>query len=708
MNSGLVKLPIMAHSKVQTDSTDIHQLWQRLTAELAPILDAHGVCAAAAYEISVVTGVSTVVTLTGPASEYFDVWVCDPQGDLQQKRWEGKQRALRALITDGQVVHQQKFDQPAGDLVNSDLWLLAKESVLFLPLPYPQPVSASAPSGGLALLDPQPGNMLDESNIASLGLLLTTFLERAFLRQETDRQRVEFETVYDLTYSMTASLRLETIFSHLTDPVRRTLNVETISVGLADTVTGEIVFADMLMGPLFDGLPAVRLKRGQGIAGRVAETGEPLIVNDAYKDERFASQSDNRSGFRTRSILCVPLMIEQRVIGVLEAINKRNGSFNQDDLRLCQAITGPLAAAIENARLHEDVLAEKRRQETIFASMSEGALTVSASGLITATNESLLTLLGLQSMDELLGRQAGEAIEIHANESFDAFMQQVFHARNEKPEIAANMWQANGSHVPVLISGAPIHDEMGEVSEMILVFTDLRQIREVERMRDDFFHNIVHELRTPLATILMYARLLREGKAQDDKAKEDRFLGVIERESDRLQQMVRQMLQLAKLEAREIQRSAEKIDLNALFDEILPPLAERAIQKGLTFTQRIPNNLPPLNGNGEMIYSVFKNLVDNAVKFTLSGTVRVEVALRDDMIEVVVQDQGIGIPQQAQPNLFKRFYRAQSAVERGIAGTGLGLYMVKEAVEKHQGSIDVASAENEGTTFTVRLPVSEG
>ncbi|MFW6097371.1 MAG: ATP-binding protein [Chloroflexota bacterium] len=694
----------MAQSDTRQRNTHIHHLWERLTNELAHVLDAHGVCAAMAYEIAVVTQTDTVMALSGPTDAYFDVWICDAVGNLQQKRWEGKQHALRKLIDGGEPVAQRKFEQSAKDLVHSDLWLLAKDRLLFLPLPYPSRPASDAPAGGLTLIDPSDDSLLNGDNITSLGLFLTTFLERAFLRQETDRQRVEFETVYDLTYSMTSSLRLEAIFSQLTDPVRRTLNVETISVGLVNHETGEIEFVDSLMGPLFNDLPPVRLQPGQGIAGKVAETGEPLIVNDVYKDERFSPRTDHASGFKTHSILCVPLTVEQRVIGILEAINKRHGNFDAEDLRLCQAIIGPLAAAIENARLHEDVVAEKRRQETIFASMSEGALTVSAGGLITAANDSLLTLLGHTSADVIVGRPAEEAIEIHAKESFSDFIQLVLNAQTEKPEIAANLAQENGEYVPVHISGAPILDDEGNVNEMIFVFTDLRQIREVERMRDDFFHNIVHELRTPLATILMYARLLREGKAQGDKEKEDRFLGVIERESDRLQQMVRQMLQLAKLEAREIQRSAEEIDLNLLFDEILPPLAERAVQKGLTFTQRIPSDLPPVNGNGEMIYSVFKNLVDNAVKFTLSGSVLVEAAVVDGMIEVLVQDEGIGIPGQAQPNLFKRFYRAQSAVERGIAGTGLGLYMVKEAIERHKGTIDVHSVEDEGTSFTVRLP----
>jgi|GEM_PF-2687458 len=684
----------------------IHILWERLTDELATVLDAHGVCAVVAYEIAVFTGVKTVVGLRGPSDGYFDVWIGDGQGGLEQTRWEGPQTSLRRLSQQKKASRQQKYELPAREVIKSDLWLLADESVLSVPVPFHPAGATQVNNGVLCLVDPPQGCTIDFSNIEALAQHITTFLDRAFLRHERDRQEVEFAIVYDLTYSLTASLSLENIFSQLTDPVRRTLNVEAISIGLVEPGSGEIVFVDMLMGPLFQQLPPVRLQPGQGIAGQVAETGEPLIVNDVYKDGRFFSKVDQQSGFHTDSILCVPLKVEQRVIGVLEAINKRNDHFNDNDLRLLQAITGPLAAAIENARLHSDVLAEKRRVETIFASMSEGMLTLDASGRISATNESLLTLMGYPDDEALRGKFAQEVIEIRAGEDFTAFMEHVLEAEDEYPQIACDLARAEGGYVPTLISGTPIQDEEGELSEMIFVFSDLRQIREVERMRDDFFQNIVHELRTPLATILMYARLLREGKAYGDREKEDRFLGVIERESDRLQRMVRQMLQLAKLEAREIQRSAGRIDLNALFDDILPPLADRATQKGLTFSQRVNANLPPVIGNEEMIYSVFKNLVENAIKFTMSGMVRVDAGTENGMVAVTVRDEGIGIPEEAHPNLFKRFYRAQTAVERGIAGTGLGLYMVKEAVEKHNGTIEVRSVEGQGTTFTIRLPAA--
>ena len=685
----------------------IHALWEQLTRELTDVLDAHGVCAAVTYEIAVFTGVRTIVMLSGPPDKYYDVWLCDSNGDLQQARWNEVDRAVDTLSANGAPVLQEKMELPAGDIINSDLWVQVEDDVLFVPLPFPTGRSSSIPKGGICLLDPPDECPLDRSNIGDLATHVTAFLERAFLRQELDRQRVEFDIVYDLTYSLTATLKKESILNQLIDPVRRILNIEAISIGLVDETTEEIIFEETLMGPLFKKLPPIRLQLGQGIAGAVAASGESLIVNNVYKDERFFPKVDTESGFRTESIICVPLQVEGRVVGILEAINKRNGNFNETDLRLLQAIASPLAAAIENARLHGDVLAEKRRIETIFSSMSEGMLTVNAEGHVTAANEALLTLMGHKSDAPLVGNPASEVIRVQSGEAFERFMDMVREASGENPQVASDIEHADGGSVPVLISGAPIHDEEGELSEMIFVFSDLRQIRELERMRDDFFHNIVHELRTPLATILMYARLLREGKAQDDEAKADRFLGVIERESDRLQQMVRQMLQLAKLEAREIQRSSERIELNHVLDDLLPPLADRAVEKGLTFSQKIQPDLPPIVGSQEMIYSVLKNLVENAVKFTMSGSVRVEATKRNGIIRVVVQDEGIGIPEEAQPNLFKRFYRAQTAVERGIAGTGLGLYMVKEAVERHMGSIQVESAAGEGSTFVIELPTAE-
>lgn len=690
---------------ISIESNQIHTLWQKLAEELLNIFDAHGVCAVVANEVAVFSQATTVVGVSDPQKKYFDVWVCDKDGRLQQTRWTTEKATFTSFIHTGKPSVQEKFNRPPSELIRSELWQLPHERIQAVPLPAPGRYAPVTPEGIICLLDPDTQMPLAQpENLSALATQVTIALDRAYLRQTVGRQDIEFAVVSEISYALTSTLSLQNIYHQLMEPVRRTLNVGSVSVGLIESTSGDIIFVDMLMGELFKDLPTIRLKKGQGIAGWVSENRQSVIINDVYSDKRFYSRVDRQSGFQTHNMICIPLQIEDRVIGILQAINKQNGDFNENDLRLLQAIGGPLAAAIENASLHTAVLAEKRRIETIFANMSEGMMTVDANGLITHANDSLLSLL-YRDLPTLLGQKANDMIRLTAG-SLNEFMQRILSATDEYPQLATEMSQSDGGTVPVLLSGAPIRDDKGAVAELIFVFSDLSQIREVERLRDDFFHGIIHELRTPLATILMYARLLREGKAQQ-KEKADRFLGVIERESDRLQKMVRQMLEVVKMEASEFQRSTDQISLNELFDEILPPLADRATEKGLTFRQRIAPNMEPVLGNQDTYHLIFKNLIDNALKFTLSGTVRVEAYPENGQIVVQVKDDGIGIPKQALPNLFGRFFRAQTAVERGIAGTGLGLYMVKVAVENYNGTIQVKSTAGKGTTFTVKLPVAE-
>ncbi|MCP4426521.1 MAG: GAF domain-containing protein [Chloroflexi bacterium] len=694
----------MSKKSAPAEEKNIFALWQKLTAELANILDAHGVCATIANTIAAYTGTTTVIGSSGPQGRYYDVWIGTGDGRIQQTIWDNAKASFDPLIKAGGAAVQHKFDLSAAELINSELWQLPRETILSIPLPMPDSRSRFTPPGLLCLIDPRPECILTPESLPPLATNITISLDRAYLRNHVNRQDVEFAVVSDISHALTSTLNMGNIFQQLMDPIRRTLLVESISVGLIEPITGDILFVDILLGPLFKNLPPIRLKRGQGIAGWVADHREPVIINDVYTDKRFFSKIDRRSGFHTESMICIPLQVEDQVIGIVQAINKSGSDFNENDLRLLQAIAGPMAAAIENARLHDDVIAEKRRVETLFANMSEGMLTVTVDGVITHTNEALLSLLGKETAN-LIGKNIHDIIRLKGNDLED-YINLVQEADEEYPQMATNLVRSGGGKVPALISGAPVRNEEGQVTEMIFVFSDLRLVREVERMRDDFFHGIVHELRTPLATILMYARLLREGKAREEE-KANRFLGVIVRESDRLQKMVRQMLQVAKMEARELQRSPEMVYLNDLFDEMLPPLADRAIEKKLTFRQRIEKTLPPVLGDKETLYLILKNLVDNAIKFTLSGTVRVTARQENGQVFVEVKDEGIGIPQAALPNLFGRFFRAQTAVERGIAGTGLGLYLVKEGVEYHNGTINVASAEGEGTTFTIRLPAIE-
>jgi two-component system phosphate regulon sensor histidine kinase PhoR len=683
----------------------LHTVWAQLTESLLTVFDTHTVCATLAAQIAPFTGAKTVVCISDDDRQNYDVWIAAPDKTTEQVRWRSEASGLDPIVRSAGPQYLQKLSRSAAELLRSELWLLPHHAVTTVPLPNPPSDQNPIPRGAIILIDPPDGCPLTPEALGQLAMIATTFLDRAYLQRRVDRQNIEFSVISDISHSLSATLNLAHIFEQLRGPIRQTLNVETLSVGLIDKPTGDIVFVNTLMGPELQSLPSVRVKQGQGIAGWVAEHGEPVVLNDTYSDKRFFSGVDRKSGFRTRSMMCIPLQVEERRIGVLQAINRLSGEFSDHDLGLLQALGGPLAAAIENANLHADVVTSKNRIETMLAGMSEGFVTLTPEGIILRANDAFASLLFSEPVD-LGGRDIRDVVELRIGDLSNLINGILRAQGSESPQLAADMRHTSGRYVPVLISASTMRDDDGAVAEILLIFSDLTMIREVERMREDLFQSIVHELRTPLATILMYARLIREGKAtQPEKA--ERFLGVIERESDRLQKMVREMLEVARLESRETQRGPQAVRLNPIFDEILPAMADRAVQKGLQFRQRIAEDLPPVMGNSETYHTVVKNLIENAVKYTPSGEVRISAREADGFVLIEVTDDGIGIPKEALPHLFKRFYRTQTAVERGIAGTGLGLYLVKESLQTYNGQIEVTSEPDQGSTFRVHLPIAE-
>jgi signal transduction histidine kinase len=317
--------------------------------------------------------------------------------------------------------------------------------------------------------------------------------------------------------------------------------------------------------------------------------------------------------------------------------------------------------AIEKASLHSDVLADKRRMDAIFANMTEGLLTVTLGGRITAANLALQTMVGVED-GSLVGRCCCDAIRTD-------------------PDILGSL---------------------------------LAQMRTAEKQQDsfhgscdiDFVANITHEVRTPLATILLYARLLRAGRAKDDPEREARYLDIVAQQSNQIQKLVRKILDLSRMEAMLAYPGRESIQLHALLNEMLVSYQKLAQQKQLVIRADLPADLPAVTASREALQLVFGNLLDNAIKFASRGEIRLSARQSGKQVQVDVSDEGIGIAPESIPHLFERFYRTEEAVERGIGGTGLGLALVKETIEGLGGSVTVTSRPDEGTTFRVVLPIA--
>jgi two-component system phosphate regulon sensor histidine kinase PhoR len=242
----------------------------------------------------------------------------------------------------------------------------------------------------------------------------------------------------------------------------------------------------------------------------------------------------------------------------------------------------------------------------------------------------------------------------------------------------------------------------------------MTELRRLEKIRKDFVANVSHELRTPLTSIKGYVEALLDG-AKDDPAASVKFLEIILKQSDRLNLIIEDLLELSKIESGGISLKEEPLELRSVIDRtlsIITPIAEKNHHRLVT---AVDPSLPPVAGDEGRLVQVLTNLLDNAVKYTpAGGTITVGAKLAPLLgnvdppvgtIELSVADTGIGIPEEDRPRVFERFYRVDKARSRELGGTGLGLAIVKHIVEGHGGQVWVEANHPQGSRFVVRLPI---
>ncbi len=242
---------------------------------------------------------------------------------------------------------------------------------------------------------------------------------------------------------------------------------------------------------------------------------------------------------------------------------------------------------------------------------------------------------------------------------------------------------------------------------------DITALRRLEQVRKDFVANVSHELRTPLTSIKGYVEALLDG-AKDNPEEATRFLQIILNQSDRLNLILEDLLQLSQIESGLVRFKRDPVRLSALVERTLPLIRPLVDKKRQSLTVAVSPDLPPVSGDEDRLVQVLTNLLDNAVKYTpeggtihIAGRIAGQPADDPAQVELSVTDTGIGIPDADRPRVFERFYRVDKARSREMGGTGLGLSIVRHIVEAHNGKIWVEGHQPAGSRFVIHLPSAE-
>lgn len=395
-----------------------------------------------------------------------------------------------------------------------------------------------------------------------------------------------------------------------------------------------------------------------------------------------------------------------KIISFLNNLSNKNFNTKQLDSSirsLDKKLFNSLEELSENlAHQFELVESEKNQLETILGAMSEGVIVVSRKGNIQLINNAAKKMFQIEKTKEsslyweVIRNKGLQNLISKSQERNETIKEEISIIYPEERFYLANVESINS-----------------QSNETIIVIFDITDFKKLEKIKADFIANVSHELRTPLTSMKGYLETLID-EAYDSEFERNKFLNVIDKNTNRLISLVSDLLILSELEGKghiiadDDKNEFEMIDIKEAIFHSVVSLESKFIKKNINEKLDIENNLPFIRGDKFLIEQMLTNLIDNAVKYTPeNGYVAVKAFSLNDRMIIEVEDSGIGIPKKHQDRIFERFYRVDKDRSRKLGGTGLGLSIVKHTVLQHSGTIKIESEEQKGTKFIIQLPLGK-
>ena len=404
----------------------------------------------------------------------------------------------------------------------------------------------------------------------------------------------------------------------------------------------------------------------------------------------------------------LPLIARERVIGVIFIFRGYIGRFSANDLTLLQSFADQAAVAVYNAQLYLQSKREQQRISTILDSVADGMLILTPDHRIERSNPAFANLFGM-SIYQIQGKMHEVVIQWRKREQGLTLEQAEAGGWPLTPNatlyVEGDLKRPNDPPLPVGITYSPVVSPEGSLLNIITVVRDISRFRETEELKSTFISVISHELKTPVALIKGYVSTLRRDDVSWDKEFVQDSLQIIEEESDRLNEMIENLLDASQLQAGGLSLNLSDVSLQKLAERMADRFRTQVAQHKIVVD--FDPNFPVILADEDRLAQVISNLISNAIKYSPEGgEIRIAGQTRPDQVIVCSSDQGPGIAPSDIPHIFDRFYRSDQA-SRTTKGAGLGLFLARAVIEAHGGRIWVDPKPGEGARICFSLPRSE-
>jgi PAS domain S-box-containing protein len=624
------------------------------------------------------------------------------------KVFDGTTNQLRDTLEQGLAGWVAKNKQAALvlDTNEDDRWLPRDASKLINKMESRSSVSAPLLIGDrlmgvMTLTHPQPNFFTEEhlQLIQALSDQAGIAVQNARLYQDSRRRTRVMSALAESAASINASLNLQEVLNRILVQISQALQVETVAIAFINQDTNSIEYRAAI-GYLKGKIEGKQLKLGHGISGWVAQEDKGAIVPDVSKDPRYISTLDDQLGYHSRAIACVPIRSQGNVIGILEARNPIAEQFNEDAVIVLTGIGNLAGTAIKHAQLFEEVGQAHSRFRELFEDNIDSIFITDLEGRIIEANRPATVFTGFD--DETLSNMS-----IHHFHQVDHKAVGREYARLEAGTVKyeSTLFTSEGNEIPIEVFVRRININNQPHHQWIM--RDITERKRLEKMRQDLFSMIYHDLRSPLANVVSGLDVLQTLLPSETDPSIKSIIEIAMRSTERVERLTQSLLDTAQLESGQQIGNAQSTSVPQLVMEALDVVQPHAENKDHEITLGLPDNLPNIMVDPELIRRVVINLLENAIKYTKpGGQISIGAQQKGIWMRIWVEDNGRGIPEDSLEKVFQKFSRVREGATGHTSGLGLGLAFCKLAVENHGGQIWVESEFEKGSRFTFTAPIA--